>query len=91
MSQQITNKRNLFTKLFKAPFTRMLTFAEPNQEQQDKGKYMVAGSQGGPVPTADPDEYGHYPDPIEHNYGLEKKMLMGRLIGDDVFFGKFKS
>uniref|UniRef100_A0A914HFK1 Cytochrome c oxidase subunit Vb n=1 Tax=Globodera rostochiensis TaxID=31243 RepID=A0A914HFK1_GLORO len=32
---------------------------------------------------ADPDEYGYQPDPIEHAWGLERKMLIARLKGDD--------
>ena len=33
---------------------------------------------------ASPDDYGHYPDPLEHATGREKKMLLARLAGDDV-------
>lgn len=32
---------------------------------------------------ASPDDYGHYPDPLEHATGREKKMLLARLAGDD--------
>ena len=32
---------------------------------------------------ANPEDYGYYPDPIEHAAGREKKMLIARLAGDD--------
>lgn len=33
---------------------------------------------------ASPEDYGYYPDPLEHATGREKKMLLARLAGDDV-------
>lgn len=35
---------------------------------------------------ASPEDYGYYPDPLEHATGREKKMLLARLAGDDVSF-----
>ncbi|CAJ0593008.1 unnamed protein product [Cylicocyclus nassatus] len=32
---------------------------------------------------ASPEDYGYYPDPLEHATGREKKMLLARLAGDD--------
>ncbi|KAI6182096.1 Cytochrome c oxidase subunit Vb [Aphelenchoides bicaudatus] len=32
---------------------------------------------------ASPEDYGYYPDPLEHAMGREKKMLIARLAGDD--------
>jgi cytochrome c oxidase subunit 5b len=32
---------------------------------------------------ASPEDYGYYPDPLEHATGREKKMLIARLAGDD--------
>ncbi|KAI6203765.1 Cytochrome c oxidase subunit Vb [Aphelenchoides besseyi] len=32
---------------------------------------------------ASPEDYGYYPDPLEHAQGREKKMLIARLAGDD--------
>jgi len=32
---------------------------------------------------ADPEDYGYYPDPLEHATGREKKMIIARLAGDD--------
>ncbi|KAI6221322.1 Cytochrome c oxidase subunit Vb [Aphelenchoides fujianensis] len=32
---------------------------------------------------ANPEDYGYYPDPLEHAQGREKKMLIARLAGDD--------
>lgn len=38
---------------------------------------------------ASPEDYGYYPDPLEHATGREKKMLLARLAGDDVCFSLF--
>uniref|UniRef100_A0A0N5BSN8 Cytochrome c oxidase subunit 5B, mitochondrial n=1 Tax=Strongyloides papillosus TaxID=174720 RepID=A0A0N5BSN8_STREA len=32
---------------------------------------------------ASPEDYGYYPDPLEHATGREKKLLLARLAGDD--------
>lgn len=77
----MASNQSLFAKLFKNPFTRMLTFG---QNKAGAANTVVGIKE--PAPTADPDEYGYYPDPVEHAYGIEKKILMGRLVGDDVFF-----
>ena len=38
---------------------------------------------------ASPEDYGYYPDPLEHATGREKKMLLARLAGDDVSICSF--
>ncbi|EYB99787.1 hypothetical protein Y032_0120g939 [Ancylostoma ceylanicum] len=35
---------------------------------------------------ASPEDYGYYPDPLEHATGREKKMLLARLAGDDTWY-----
>jgi len=32
---------------------------------------------------ADPEDYGYFPDPLEQAHGIEKKMLLAKLAGDD--------
>uniref|UniRef100_A0A915NP92 Cytochrome c oxidase subunit 5B, mitochondrial n=1 Tax=Meloidogyne floridensis TaxID=298350 RepID=A0A915NP92_9BILA len=46
-------------------------------------KFEPAGG-GNLLPSADPNEYGDVPDSIEQAYGQEKKMIIARLMGDDV-------
>lgn len=47
---------------------------------------VVAASTRGLASEASPEDYGYYPDPLEHATGREKKMLLARLAGDDVRF-----
>ncbi|VDM68997.1 unnamed protein product [Strongylus vulgaris] len=42
----------------------------------------IAGRRG-LATEASPEDYGYYPDPLEHATGREKKMLLARLAGDD--------
>ncbi|CAJ0585304.1 unnamed protein product, partial [Mesorhabditis spiculigera] len=44
---------------------------------------VSAVSTRGLAAEPNPDDYGHYPDPLEHATGREKKMLIARLAGDD--------
>ncbi|KAI1726910.1 cytochrome c oxidase subunit vb domain-containing protein [Ditylenchus destructor] len=70
MSMKLFVARSVLTNLAKSLSAPTATMAQPKRFYASEAE-------------ADPEEYGYHPDPLEHARGLDKKMFLARLAGDD--------
>jgi len=75
MALQLRTARRLLVNLAKSHVSAPNGIAATGEFNQSAMRTLAT--------EADPEDYGYYPDPIEHATGREKKMLIARLAGDD--------
>jgi hypothetical protein len=81
---QSPSSRILIAKLFKAPLSPATLSQRYTSKDTTTNDTTEVVEKQNLMPSADPREYGVTVDSIEHAWGVEKKMIIARLMGDDV-------